>query len=132
MIEYKSNPLAASPEYLSLPHPQIPKSSHTSPTPTASCISNQIHIPWRVAHISTLKCGTHRELLLRLCRMQRLRMAFMRLNADFDGFAVRQRQLPLLRFHRLVGPHDALHQHVAHYVALFEAAEVDALDTVED
>src|ERR1017187_8708749 len=37
MIEYQSNPLAASPEDLSLPHPQIPKGSHTSPTPAASC-----------------------------------------------------------------------------------------------
>ena len=66
--------------------------------------------------------------------MQRLALCtvFAGRNADLDGFAEGQRQLLLLRFVRLVGSYNALHQHVAHHVAILEVAEVNALDAAEN
>ena len=59
-------------------------------------------------------------------------MAFVRLNADFDGVAEGQGQLLLLRLGGFVGSHDVMDEGVADYIALLEVAEVDALDAVED
>ncbi len=62
----------------------------------------------------------------------RRRLILVLLRADFDGLAHRQRQLLLLRLGGLVGADNPLHQRVAHHVAVFKVAEVDALHAVQN